>query len=396
MTPRARLAHQAFAALAAEEGGSAYFGRFLQSGLQALPNWHRERFLGLTDWTGVESLKASLQRLAFCRSGLPVLLANRSAQLLKLAARTLFHPCRNVLTTDLDWPGYRDILLDECRRANRTLTVVPLRHAINIDGVGADEVVERVRGEYARHGCDGLFLTALSSDGVRLPVDKIVTTLEASHHVRFVVLDGAQDFCHAGANLRHCDLYLTGAHKWLGACLPLGIGFYGRKRSKGRIETVMNHMIASGDLDDPLLRYSSLPGCDAPGQVAETVNLTPLFTCQGAATDAISAATDTPSETLASRLQNLDDATTVALRAGWEPVIPVPALRSGILLLRPPNRAIAGVPPEVLRNSFRDLGVALSTYAQGMVRLSMPQNLWTEGERNTLGDALCSVRVAFA
>jgi hypothetical protein len=52
---------------------------------------------------------------------------------MKLAARTLFHLCRNDLTTDLGWPGYHDILLAEARRANRAVTVVPIRHAVMVE-----------------------------------------------------------------------------------------------------------------------------------------------------------------------------------------------------------------------------------------------------------------------
>jgi len=127
MAPGATAAQRDFATLAAEEGGSPAFERFLARGAASWPDGDRVRFPGLTGWGGVAALKASLRRLAGSRPDLPVLLANRSAQLMKLAGRLLCHPCEHILGTDLGWPGYHDILEAECRRAGRSFTAVPVR-----------------------------------------------------------------------------------------------------------------------------------------------------------------------------------------------------------------------------------------------------------------------------
>ena len=141
--------------------------------------------------------------------------------------------------------------------------------------------------EYDGRRCDGLFLTAVSNLGVRFPVSRIVRRLETSCEVRFVVVDGAQDFCHASADLRdeYCDFYLAGCHKWLRAYYLLGLGFYGRRRSQGFIETTLAQLTATGEIDDPLLRFvASLETGSSPGY-SETVNLGPLFACLGAVAD---------------------------------------------------------------------------------------------------------------
>jgi len=134
---------------------------------------------------------------------LPVLLANRSTQLMKLAARLQFQPCRNVLVTDIGWPPYHDLLAAEAVRTGRALTVAPVRDLAMQGQATDEEILDLVRTHYVRERCDGLFLTAVSHLGVRLPVEKLVRSLEAASPPRFVVIDGAQEFCHVSADLRN-------------------------------------------------------------------------------------------------------------------------------------------------------------------------------------------------
>ncbi len=373
MSPGAQLAHRDFAALAGAEGASERFERFLRSGLEALPGRARQLYPGLAAWEGIGGLHRSLRALAGGRPDLPVLLANRSAQLMKFAARLLFHPCRNVLVTDLGWPPYHAILERECSRACRSITTVPVREAVLRHGGDGEGLAERVCSAFARSRCDGLFLTAVSHLGVRLPVERIVRALEAAHDLWFVVVDGAQDFCHASADLRneYCDLYLAGCHKWLGAYHPMGLGFYGRRRSRGLVETVLADMAARGDLDDPLLRFSTQLEGGPLDWATETVNLAPLFSCQGAAGDAARAGRQ-PLLSLGARLENAAVAASIAAEEGWLQLLPSEGLRSGILLLQAARAPTRLASPEALRAAFCEAGVALTAYEGGVVRLSMP------------------------
>jgi hypothetical protein len=108
-----------YLALVGCEGGSAYFGRFLRGGLASCPDPMADRYPGLRSWNGIAALKQSLRRLAGSRPDLPVLVAARSAQLMKLAARLLFQRCRRILAVDLGWPGYHAILAAEGHRLAR-------------------------------------------------------------------------------------------------------------------------------------------------------------------------------------------------------------------------------------------------------------------------------------
>jgi Aminotransferase class-V len=383
MSAGARRAHRDFADLAADEGGSVCFERFLRLGAEYTTSDMPSRYPGLATWGGIEALRTSLRNLAGNRPDLPVLLTNRSAQLMKLAARLLYDVCRRVLVTDLGWPAYHDILAAECRRMNGAVHTVAVREAILHDRVGEDELVERVCREYSRYHCDGLFLTTVNNIGVRLPVERIVRTLEAAHDVWFIVLDGAQDFCHVTADLRneYCDLYVTGSHKWLGAHHPMGLGFYGRRRSRGVIEAAVAEMLKDGDLDDPLLHFAKQLESDCLDGHSETVNLAPLFSCHGAATDA--AAVNRPT-----RFANVNQAADAVRGTGWEPVLPDAAFRSGVLLLQAERPLVRQADPATLRSTFHDKGVDLTAYDNGLIRLSMPDLPWQSDQLDALRKAL--------
>jgi hypothetical protein len=383
MSPAAQRAEQALVTLAAEEGNSAYFERFVRRGLTACPAGMQDRYEGLVCWQGVSELKQSLRALAGHCPDLPVRIAHRSAQLMKLAARVLFHSCRNVLITDLGWPGYHDILTREARRANRGMTAVEVRSEALSGLLGEAELIDRVCEAFGGGRCDGLFLSAVSSWGVRLPVERIVRRLEAMHRVWLVVVDGAQEFCHTPGRLEteYCDLYLTGCHKWLGAHNPMGIGFCGRPRARGVIDTIAAAMTDAGDLDDPLLRFSAQLETNVTC-VTETVNLLPLFTARAAVEDARTA------DTFCRRTENMRAAADLARTCGWHPLLPDESLRSGILLVqaeRPETRAVC---PETLRITLRDSGVAATTYTGGIVRLSMPLAPFATEELDCLEQAL--------
>jgi hypothetical protein len=388
MSPGAAVAHRDFVALAGDEGGGLYFDRFLTGGLATCPAPFAGRYPGLAGWRGVRGLKEDLRCLAACPEALPILLAGRSAGLIKFAARLLFHPCRNVLTTDLDWPAYAAVLSAEARRAGRCVTEVAVREDVLSGRLTEEELIQRICDRFTHSRCDGLYLTAVSNLGVRLPAERVVRRLEEAHVVRAVVVDGAQEFCHLGPSLGagYCDLYLAGSHKWLGGYHPLGIAFYGRARSRGRVEAILTHMLDCGELDDPLLRFTSRLEAGAREVAGETVNLTPLFSAQGAGQDALAA-----EDPRSMRLASVSPAAEAAGAAGWPPLLPCPDLRSGILLARAERLVARGRDPELLRAALRDAGVAATAYGGGLVRLSMPATGWRPGELEHLRFALARV-----
>jgi selenocysteine lyase/cysteine desulfurase len=378
--------------MAGEEGGSPFFERFLIEGSDGWSSAVRSSYPGLACWRGVGPLKRNLRALASGHPQLPVLLASRSAELMKFAARLLFQTCRNVLVTDLGWPPYQSILEAEAQRVGRAVTPLALRELLVIERTQEEEVVEVVTNQFRQAECDGLFLPAVSHDGFRLPAERIVRALEAVRELRFVVIDGAQGFCHAATDLSHeyCDLYLAGCHKWLQGFHAMGLGFYGRRRSKAVIETLLQHLLSIGSLSDPLLRFTTQLETAALDGVTETVNLIPLFTGQGAVVDALEESSRLPAP-LETRMGNVLQAAEAAGACGWQPLMPAEPFRTGILLLQAATEAIRNRSPHELRETFAASGVALTAYENGIVRLSAPSAAWQSQDIDYLRLALRAV-----
>jgi len=259
MSPRAQAANMAFTSLAGEVGCSVRFDELLYRGFSAWDACLQKRFRGLSDWRGLFGLKASLRALTGALPGLPVLLANRTAELMRLAARLLFRRCKRVLLSDLEWPAYQAILANEGRRTGGEVKQAPLREFLLNDGASPEEIVALLSAYYEDDGCDGLFLSSVTYEGIRLPVREIARSLVSAPQAPLVVVDGAQGFCHAPAELElgYCDFYLAGCHKWLRAYEPMGLGFCGRESSQGFVKSVCDEMMESGELDDPLLHFTS-------------------------------------------------------------------------------------------------------------------------------------------
>lgn len=365
MSPGARRAHDDFSRLAAREAGSPFFDHFLRAGAGDWPDSVAASYPGLAGWRGVGRLKALIRRLTGAAEDHPVLLAHRSAQLMKLATRLFYGRCRNVLVTDLGWPGWHSVLEGEARRLGRGFTTVALRDGVLRHGWTDDEVVRVVADRYRQAGCDGAFVCAVSNLGVRLPVARLARALRAEREPRLVVVDGAQELNHLPADLgpEHCDLYLAGCHKWVGAAHPLAVGVYGRRRTRGLIDTRLAELIESGEIDDPLLCHAARVEAGRTDSVAETLALLPLFTGHGAVEDALSTPCE-PADTGA--------AAELARGAAWSAFAPTPALRSSILLVRAASPNVQTMLPAQLREHFGRHGVTLTAYPGGVVRLSLP------------------------
>lgn len=392
MSPAAQAAQRDLAALAGEVGGSQAFDDFFREGVRSHALAQQSRFAGLLDWRGIDELRAALRALAQSPPQAPILIANRSAQLMNLGARLLFYRCQNVLVTDLGWPAYQAILDVECRRLGRRITSAAVREDILGQRLGEEGLLDRLRDEYTRHQCDGLFLTAVSSLGVALPVERIVRTLDEAREIRFVVVDGAQEFCHVGSDLRpeYCDLYLTGTHKWLGAFMPLGLAFCGKRRTRDFVETVVATLANNGDLGDPLLQWTAPYARQDRACVEETVNVASLFTCQAAVSEAL-AKGQVHDADIYGRRRNLATVAALTPEIGWLPVQPDESFRSGILLLQAERAATRLADPVLLRQELCRAGVALTTYAGGWLRLSLPEEDLQTSQLDLLAAALKQV-----
>jgi len=372
MCPEAQRADRDFARLAGEEAGSLYYDDFLRSGFFSLPPSLRRRYPGLADWSGVAALKSRIKTALGLPRARPLLLANRSAVLVRLACRSLYHRCENVLVTDMLWPAYRAILEDECRQQRRTLTTVPIQSAILNDHIDQVELVDRLLEAYAGENCDGLFLSAVTCHGVRLPISEIVPAASRVRRPGFVVVDAAQAVSHTplSTTAPHCDFLVAGCHKWLRAYHPMGLGFCCRPTADSVVATVGREMAERGQLDDPLLSFTSELENGRCKAFSETVNLAPLFTSAAA----VSRLWHSPHGRLQEfdrQIANTDRVAELTEATTWQTVRPHQSMRSGILLLQAKAKDARTAPPDTLRDRFRRQGIAVSAYDGGLVRASL-------------------------
>jgi len=375
MTPSAQLALQDFVRYQGENGCTLYFEQFLKDGWNAWSAESKRRFAGLHVWQGVRELAKSLRHVAAADDACRVLVASRTANLVSIATRVLFQNCRRVLLTDLTWPAYGRIAVRQASRLSGKITLLRLRRFIMEHKAAPEEVASQIAGAMQRRRCDGVLLPEVSHDGIRLPLQDLANTFREKNLTPMTVIDGAQAFAHVPIEqcLPTCDFYLAGSHKWLGAYLPLGIAFCPRQETR----ELFCH--SSTKTDDPLLAFLQQMENRNKNRFSETVNLTPLFTCQAAITDLRRDDRSIVAD-LAARRANAATLLS-ALPGAWKPLLPADGFCCGILLLKAISSAFS---MDEIRSRFLARGIALTAYEDGTLRLSMPNNPWTRVELQLL------------
>ena len=250
----------------------------------SLPRNLRGRYPGLAFWSGITAFKRDLRTTVVLPPDRQVLVAGRSAQLVRLAAKALSLRCENILITDMEWPVYVEAVAAECRLRRKKLTCLPIQERLFGGELGGDQLGHEIGRYYRSEGCDGLFLSAVTYRGVRLPIREVVDALDSSNRPRLVVVDAAQAINHIplGRDAASYDLILAGCHKWLRAYHPLGLAFCGRAQSERFIVKLSRTMLSDRELDDPLLRFAAELESGDGNRFSETVGLAPLFTAAAA------------------------------------------------------------------------------------------------------------------
>ena len=201
MSPSAQRVQIDFARLAGEESGTLYFEQLLRLGFDTWPKTLQHRYPALRSWQGLAHLKRGMKQLTGAGPNSRVLVASRSAELMRFASAQFFGPCRNVLTTDLSWPNYQRILQREACRTGNRVALVRLRRRLLRERLDCRALIGQLVDAFVRCGCDGLFLPAVDNLGVRLPVGEIVRSIARRAEIRFVVVDGAQAIGHVPLQL---------------------------------------------------------------------------------------------------------------------------------------------------------------------------------------------------
>ncbi len=387
MSPGAQLAARDFARLAGEGVSTLYFQNLL-SGQESLAST-RTSLPGLADWQGIEGLKARFRGLLRLPTSAPVVFAGRATSLMRWAARQLWRRCQRIMIPDTAWPPYVRVLEEERLRCGGESVPTSIRDLIHKEQANASDVVTRLTEAYRRNGCDGLFWTAVSHDGIRIRTALLLSALRRRSQLRFAVIDGAQELAHLPVDLAatSSDVWLAGAHKWLGGHQPLGIACLANPDSAGDVLQAAIADCRTPLSDDPLLRFLlRLEGHDVP-DVRETVNLAPLFSTWGALRD-VSMATSLREEQFQRRQANAALVGQLAARHGWKPLVICPSMTTGIVLLQANDPAIRRLPTEVLEAAIASAGVTLTALDGGRLRLSLPIHPLDDEQQFQLGQAL--------
>lgn len=389
MCPEAHAANDAFARFAGEEGCSPYFEHFLRFGFSSLPPSLSRQYVELSFWAGVAAFKRDLKTALSVDRSRQVLIANRSAQFVRLAARLLCLRSKTILVTDMEWPAYMAALDEECQRTGRSLVAVPIRQAVFRERITKDELISRIAEHYRQYGCSGLFFSAVTYQGLRLPIPEIIESIGPANRPRFIVVDGAQALNHVPLRgvAESCDLLLTGCHKWLRAYQPLGLAFCCRQKSGEFIQAVCHEMVLRGELDDPLLTFAAQLEGEMLEWFSETVNLVPMFTA-AAAVRAMLRSDRAKQTELDAQIHNAEKIAERSSSTGWHPLRATPAMHSGILLMEASDRQTRFAPADRLRERFHTSGVALTAYDGGLVRASLPDRPLALAELDSLQSAL--------
>ncbi|REJ87818.1 MAG: aminotransferase class V-fold PLP-dependent enzyme [Planctomycetota bacterium] len=379
MSLGAQHALSEFHSLAGDIGCCMYFEEFLEHGFTAA----RDDLPVLRTWRGISGLKRRLKDFVGNEQTSGLLLANRSSQLMTVAAHLLAERCRNVLITDLTWPAYARILRRVATVSGGRVTCVPLRRRIFSDRLSVADICDVIQSVIESSGCDGLFVPLIDNLGIRFPLADCAGRMRASGQLQFVVADGAQTLGHVPLRLAQlpCDFLMAGCHKWLRAYQPLGLGFFGRPKTLPSIERTLTSLIAAGEVDDPLLQFTVQQTMESRRSFTETVNLSPLFSCHGALLEVEQSCRglDSRGNDRHQTLHELTDG------SPWRPVLTDQSVRTQIAMLQ--RKSANGASAEQIRRQFAESGVALTAYSNNTLRLSLPFAILTSIQKRQLASA---------
>lgn len=383
--PHARKLHQRFLELVADAPSSRNVLDYLIHGAEKISSIGDRHKRGLKAWHGVKHFRTSIANTFQNVATRDVYFAGRSRGLMHLGASILSRSCSRILSVDLNWPVYQHELAETAKQVDCELVVARIQDHIIAERWDVDDLCTYLCDAYDRNRCDGLFLPAVDSMGIRLPIAEIVQRLRAKQDIRFVLVDAAQALGHTDLNEigSFADFIVAGTHKWVGSYIPLGVGIAMNPKSQQWIANFSNSAMGTKSSGDSLLHmlHSIDKGCDT--LFPETVNLGGLIAGFGAWT-----ATPSPQSALDMRIANADLVASIAEFNGWEPLRPNEAMRSGSLILQSTNRQTRQRSNDEVRNAFADSGIVLSTYANGIVRMAMPETLLKTEQILWIQDAL--------
>lgn len=333
---------------------AAEFDQFLNDGYKAATEF--QRYPALANWHGIAELKQQLLSSAGLGAGWRTLLAGRSSKLLELPIRILKQHKHRILCFQSLWPRYSKMLSTDS-------DIVIFNDRKKIDEC---DLVDGACDMYASMGCRAIVLPAVTHLGRVMPYADILELLLRSHGLDMGIVDGAQEFGHMP--LQEIGelpvFYVTCSQKWLRSGLNAGIAFVSPQIDWTKTREQLKQT------DDPLLQF--VCGSGAEDCFGETVAVSPLIALR-AAIDGL-----TPEKIKQNFRVRMSNRLSVKNVLRIYETIGTYRAASGILVYAlgedPP------IPSSYVRKTFLEMGIVLSAFPIGFVRLSMPEVKLTNEE----------------
>ncbi len=254
------------------------------------------------------------------------------------------------------WPRYRNLL------EQRVEAIVFADTKVS----DPSRLVEEASNLFAATHCHALVLPAITHFGKVLPYGKIINHLMDCNQVDLVVLDGAQEFGQRPIQpIENAPLfYVTCTQKWIRAGQTAGVAFVSPHVDwQETIEAV-------NQTDDPLLQF--VCGSVRKDSFGETVAVSPLIGCRAAIDGLGPQSIAAEHKVRLLNRNNLEVILTIRedVSSEWD--------LSGMLTFSL-GRCVPN-PVAPLRHAFHDLGIVLSVFPGGLVRLSMPETRLTDAQ----------------
>ena len=196
LRPEAKRLYHAFVEFAASNPTSRNVLDLLTTGTEKSGFVDRFEQKSDVEWEGINAFK---QLVASAHGGISsshVYFASRTKSLMQIGSRAISRLARNPLCFDFNWSAYQQNLVDHMQAAGGYVSGVNLRDQILNEQWDTDRVCNAAFAAYTKHKCDSLFLPAVDSYGIRVPIRTIVEQIRRNHEVRFVLVDAAQAFGH--------------------------------------------------------------------------------------------------------------------------------------------------------------------------------------------------------
>lgn len=377
MKPTARILHNLFLDCASEFPSS-------QELLSIITGEYEHVDLKRHGWSGINQLRnLAGQQLANASSD-QICIASRTRSLMLLAIQMMRQWVGHCLLFDNGWPLFHRDLTDELARNNRRTSMINVRDKLWNEHWTSRDLCDYICAESNRLRCDGVLITAMDSLGTKIPVLDLCRQLRAETSVDFIVVDATQSLGQYDCSdqFAEADLVISSTHKWVGSYLPLAIACASNSMTSRRVMEFISLASRSNHECDHLTHFDECLklGCDT--KAPETVNLSCLFAACGALLDS-----KPPHNTIVHENRSLVEH--CIRSSGWRFIGPIRSFQERVIVIRP-NRMdrVSASTSNRLRNIMESLGIVVSTYDGGMMRLALPSELLSAAQLDLLQSAL--------